>query len=260
MGIARGKLFPLPKNGKNATLQWKKSLKYHGHSLYPLGNNQRQGYFREGGICGMQFRESHDQVLQLVTCTVHSCESSERGSPGNAGQGVRYPHLLNTPSKFTVQDATKNSLWGHARPRLHDSYSCSSSHQWQMCASAWMNRQISASGRFLREALVAVSNVDQMPSWPKPSRCCRSPCPAGPQTKERHCRKDWTQLLIWRCFETGKSGISLSYSSSSPKSDEKFWPPTRPASQKSTQAFPWGQFSSHITFGIETKQLETCLG
>jgi hypothetical protein len=47
-----------------------------------MQNNQRQGYFRGGGICGMQFRESHDQVLQLATCTVHSCQCSEKGSPG----------------------------------------------------------------------------------------------------------------------------------------------------------------------------------
>jgi hypothetical protein len=62
--------------------------------------------------CSLLRRESHDQVLQLVTYTVHSCESSERGSPGNAGQGVRYPHFLNPPSKFTVQDATKNFAVG----------------------------------------------------------------------------------------------------------------------------------------------------
>ena len=45
-----------------------------------LGTIKCQGYFREGGIFGMRFGESHGQVLlQLVTCAIHSCESAQKG-------------------------------------------------------------------------------------------------------------------------------------------------------------------------------------
>jgi hypothetical protein len=126
----------------------------------------------------MQFRESHDQVLQLVTCTVHSCESSENGSPGLCGTWCKVPPLIIYPKyiyhpgchedlRFRGMQNPDYMIRIRVLPPTSDKCVLRLDKQTDFSIKAF--------------PLVAVSNVDQMPSWPKPSRCCRSPCLAGPQ-------------------------------------------------------------------------------